>query len=60
MTSIDSSISIETELLTNFSVCKIITLFLKIISYVLTMIFAFLRIEALPNFVEAYILNWLL
>ena len=54
MASINCSISIDKELVTHFSVYKIISLYWN---GMLTTIFAFSLVEKLPNFVEIFILN---
>ena len=60
MTSIYSIISIKTRLVTHFSGYKTITLHKKAMLYVLEHNFRFLLIETLQNFVEVFILHWLL
>ena len=54
MTSIYSIISIETRLVTHFSGYKTITLHEK------AMLYVFSLIEILQNFIEVFILHWLL
>ena len=60
MASIYSIISIETRLVTHFSGYKTIKLHEKAMLYVLNQDFAFSLIEILQNFVEVFILHWLL
>ena len=59
MTSIYSIISNETRLVTQFNGCKTITLHEKAMLYVLNHDFRFFA-EILQNFVEVFILHWLL
>ena len=60
MTSIYSSISIEAGLVMHFSGYKIVTFHLKGMYMFETKIFAFSLIKILLNFVEEFILHWLL
>ena len=60
MTTIYSIISIETRLATYFSGYKTITLHEKAMLNVLNDDFAFSLVEILRNFVEVFILHWLL
>ena len=60
MISIYSIISIETKLVTHFSGYNTIALHEKPMLHVLNHDFAFSLIEILQNFVEVFILHWLL
>ena len=60
MTSVYSSISIETEPVMHFTVYKIITFYENGMLHALNHVFAFSLIEILPYLLEAFILDWLL
>ena len=60
MTSTYCITSIEAKLITHFSGFKTITLHEKVMLYVLNHDFSFSLLEILQNFVEVFILHWLL